>query len=67
MKHAGAERIVAIDLVDKRLEMAESMGASHTINAGNDVIPEIEKLTEGIGLDCVFGRSRSRSHHQYRN
>ena len=54
MKHAGAERIVAVDLVDKRLEMAESMGASHTINAGNDVISEIEKLTEGIGLDCVF-------------
>lgn len=54
MKHAGAERIVAIDLVDKRLEMALEMGADTIINARANVIAEIEKLTKGIGLDCVF-------------
>ncbi len=54
MKHAGAAKIVAIDLVDLRLEMAKKMGATHTVNAGDDVIKTVEEITDGIGLDCVF-------------
>ena len=54
MKYAGAERIVAIDLLDKRLEMAKQMGAAHTVNARDNVIQDISKFTGGIGLDCVF-------------
>lgn len=54
MKAAGAERIIAIDLVDKRLEIAKGMGATHTINAGEDVLAYTGKLTDGVGLDCIF-------------
>ena len=52
---AGAERIIAVDLIDSKLEMARGFGATHTINAkGVDPIPEIQDLTEGMGADYAF-------------
>lgn len=54
LKHFGAERIVAIDLADNRLEMAKKMGATHAINAGDAVAEYIMKLTDGEGTDCAF-------------
>jgi len=55
---AGAGRVLVIDVDDKRLELARSLGASDTLNSTNcDPVSEIRNLTAGrgadIALDCV--------------
>ena len=54
-KLSGATKIIAIDMVNKRLELAEQLGATHTIN-GNDTNVEdtVLDLTEGRGCDLVI-------------
>ncbi len=54
LKSFGAKRIVAIDIVEKRLKMALQCGATHAINSREDVLGYTRKLTEGVGLDVVF-------------
>lgn len=54
MKAFGAGRIIAIDLVDKRLDMALSCGATDAVNSKGDVAAEVRKLTGGLGVDVVF-------------
>ncbi len=54
MKNAGAKNIVAIDIVDQRLNMAKEMGATHIINSNEDVYKFTRELTNGVGVDCVF-------------
>jgi 2-desacetyl-2-hydroxyethyl bacteriochlorophyllide A dehydrogenase len=54
LKSFGAKRIVAIDIVEKRLKMALQCGATHAINSREDVLDYTRKLTEGVGLDVVF-------------
>jgi S-(hydroxymethyl)glutathione dehydrogenase / alcohol dehydrogenase len=45
---AGAERIIAIDVVPSKLELAREMGATDTINASNvDPVEQIRDLTKG--------------------
>ena len=52
---AGAERIIAVDIMDSKLEFARQFGATHTINANEgDVISEIQALTDGLGADYAF-------------
>lgn len=52
---AGAAKIIAIDLDDRKLEWATGMGATHTINAGaGDVVEAIQALTDGHGADVVI-------------
>lgn len=52
---AGAEKIIAVDLVDKKLEMAQAFGATHTVNPNSDgAAPmKIMELTGG-GVDYAF-------------
>ncbi len=52
---AGAEKIIAVDLVDKKLEMAQQFGATHGINP-NDDGPAPMKVLEltGGGADYAF-------------
>jgi Zn-dependent alcohol dehydrogenase len=52
---AGAERIIAVDLEDKKLEFAQLFGATHTINpsSSGDAVPQIMALTGG-GADYTF-------------
>ncbi len=52
---AGAEKIIAVDLEDKKLEFAQQFGATHTINPGSDGDPvaKIKELTGG-GADYAF-------------
>ncbi len=48
-----ATRIIAVDIVDERLEMAKSLGATHTINSkGKDIVEMIKAVTNGEGIDC---------------
>ena len=51
---AGAATIVAVDLLDHRLEAARRFGATHTVNAGQeDPVRAIQGLTGG-GADYAF-------------
>ena len=52
---AGAERVIAVDLLDHKLELARQFGATHTINgAREDVLEKVKALTQGRGADYAF-------------
>lgn len=47
--------LIAIDLVDERLELAKQLGATHTINAKTENVAErIAEITGGRGVDLSF-------------
>ena len=51
---AGAERIVAVDLLDSKLEYAREFGATDVVNAGNgDAVARVVEMTGG-GVDYAF-------------
>ncbi|MET7453609.1 NAD(P)-dependent alcohol dehydrogenase [Streptomyces sp. NPDC005574] len=51
---AGATTVIAVDIVDSRLEFAKSVGATHTINSGNeDPVARIKEITGG-GADYAL-------------
>ena len=51
---AGARLIVAVDLADDKLEQARSLGATHTVNAGQaDALEQIRALSCG-GVEYAF-------------
>ncbi len=53
-KAYGATKVIVVDVIDKRLELAKSMGAI-TLNAKEcDVPAEVKKLTEGMGAQVVI-------------
>jgi len=56
--HFGAT-VIAIDIVEERLNMAQRFGASHIINGMSDVKKEIEEITNGKGVDKVIECSGS--------
>lgn len=52
---SGASTIIAIDLLDEKLEAARKFGATHVINATKeDVVAAVKDATEGRGADYVF-------------
>lgn len=54
-RHAGARRIVGIDLSAERLEAARAFGATDTIRgAGEDAVAALLALTGGRGVDYAF-------------
>ena len=55
LKNSPVREIVAIDLSDYRLKLAQQMGASITLNPNSsDMVKEINYLTEGKGLDIII-------------
>jgi S-(hydroxymethyl)mycothiol dehydrogenase len=51
---AGASKIIAVDVDDRKLETARSLGATHTINSrSEDAVEAIRALTDGNGADVV--------------
>lgn len=52
----GAYPIIAVDVLDNKLEAARFFGATHTINAKNEADPinKAQELTCGLGADYVF-------------
>lgn len=51
----GAGTNIAIDLSDRKLAAARTLGASHTINPGKeDARATVRSLTDGRGADYVF-------------
>ncbi|MEE2709235.1 MAG: zinc-binding dehydrogenase [Gemmatimonadota bacterium] len=54
MKANGVGRIVAVDALESRCEMAASFGADVVINAAEeDPVRTVRRLTNGIGADIV--------------
>jgi S-(hydroxymethyl)mycothiol dehydrogenase len=52
---AGARTIVAVDIDDRKLDMAVKLGATHTVNSKNtDAVEGIRAATEGNGADVVI-------------
>ncbi len=52
---SGAQKIIALDLLDSKLEAAKGFGATHTINPVNENAQEaVYALTDGRGADYVF-------------
>ncbi|KAB2340026.1 S-(hydroxymethyl)mycothiol dehydrogenase [Actinomadura rudentiformis] len=52
---AGAAKIIAIDLDERKLAAASGLGATHTVNAKDtDVAEAVQKLTGGFGADVVI-------------
>jgi S-(hydroxymethyl)glutathione dehydrogenase/alcohol dehydrogenase len=51
---AGAERILALDLSEKRLAIASHHGATDLRLAGDDAVDWIRSETEGFGADYTF-------------
>jgi S-(hydroxymethyl)glutathione dehydrogenase / alcohol dehydrogenase len=52
---AGAQPVIAVDVLESKLKAARDFGATHTINgAEGDPIDAVKKLTSGRGADYVF-------------
>ncbi|WP_424183674.1 S-(hydroxymethyl)mycothiol dehydrogenase [Actinokineospora sp. G85] len=52
---AGATKIIAVDVDDRKLAWAKGFGATHTINSKNtDPVEAIHGLTEGFGVDVAI-------------
>ncbi|MBO8170926.1 MAG: L-threonine 3-dehydrogenase [Bacillaceae bacterium] len=57
-KATGASRIIAIDINDYRIELAKSLGATHTINSSKeDPVQKVLELTDGDGAEVVLEMS----------
>lgn len=54
-KLLGASKIIAIDKVPERLEMAQRLGADHVIDfSRTNPVDEVRRLTEGRGVDVAI-------------
>ncbi|WP_394914022.1 NAD(P)-dependent alcohol dehydrogenase [uncultured Robinsoniella sp.] len=54
-KARGAANVIVVDMLQKRLDYAEKLGANHTVNAKEiNVEKELERLLGGIGADVVL-------------
>ena len=56
-KQLGAKKVIAIDLMNDRLELAKQFGADYTINTnkiGDNLLDEIMKITENKGADVII-------------
>ncbi len=52
---AGASKIIAVDLDDRKLEWARNLGATDTVNSTDlDPVEAIQSLTGGHGADVVI-------------
>ncbi|TDB94773.1 S-(hydroxymethyl)mycothiol dehydrogenase [Actinomadura sp. 7K534] len=52
---AGAATIIAVDLDERKLTTASSLGATHTVNGKDeDVVEKVRELTGGFGADVVI-------------
>ncbi len=52
---AGARRVIAIDIDERKLDGATRFGATHTVNSrGTDAIEAVRQLTGGNGADVVI-------------
>ncbi len=54
LRLAGCGKIIAVDVVPDKLNLARELGASHTINSGTeDVVARVQGFTGGLGADLA--------------
>ncbi len=55
-RFSGGFPIIAVDVLDNKLEFAKQFGATHTVNSRKekDPIDTVKKITSGRGADFVF-------------
>jgi L-iditol 2-dehydrogenase len=57
LRQAGCAQVIAVDLIESRLEMARAAGATETLNAAGNVAAQVLERTEGRGaavsVECV--------------
>jgi S-(hydroxymethyl)mycothiol dehydrogenase len=55
---AGAAKVIAIDIDERKLKLAQELGATHTINSKDldhdGVVTQVQELTGGFGADVVI-------------
>src|SRR5579864_5859885 len=52
---AGADMIIAVDMLDNKLEMSRTFGSTHLVNASKgDPVQQILDLTGGLGVHYAF-------------
>jgi S-(hydroxymethyl)glutathione dehydrogenase/alcohol dehydrogenase len=53
---SGARLIIAADILDNKLEMAKTFGATHTVNTAtdNDPAKKVKEIADGLGVDYSF-------------
>jgi S-(hydroxymethyl)mycothiol dehydrogenase len=52
---AGASKIIAVDIDDRKLATAKKLGATHTVNSkATDPVEAVRELTGGFGADVVI-------------
>ncbi len=52
---AGASTIIAVDIDDRKLELAGQFGATHTVNSREtDAVARIKEITGGHGVDVAI-------------
>ena len=57
-KAMGANKLIGVDAVDERLELAQSLGlADHVLEVGPDNVQQIRDLTNGYGVERAFDAS----------
>ena len=55
LKAMGVSKVIVVDIMQKRLEKALELGATHVVNGKEqDTIAEIMRLTDGKGADLVI-------------
>lgn len=57
-KAAGAVAVIALDINEYRLELAQKMGATHLVHSGEeDPVEQVRTITTGYGVDVVLEMS----------
>ncbi|UCF83155.1 MAG: L-threonine 3-dehydrogenase [Desulfobacteraceae bacterium] len=57
-KAMGASSIIAMDVVDERLQLSGKVGADVSLNPmETDIVEEILKMTQGVGVDAFIDAS----------
>jgi S-(hydroxymethyl)glutathione dehydrogenase/alcohol dehydrogenase len=51
---AGAAAVVAVDLNERRLDLARQLGATHAVCAPQDLQAAVHEITGGRGVDYAF-------------
>ena len=55
LRHMGVLRLIAVDLLQERLQVSLKMGATHTVCGGvTEVCKTVEEITEGKGADLAI-------------
>jgi L-iditol 2-dehydrogenase len=54
LRAAGCSRVFVADIDDSRLNMAKELGATEVLSSKTDLVTQVLKLTDGIGVDVTL-------------